>query len=254
MSRCGKYEALVARFLHGELLLNEREELESHLAVCPDCERLYREVTDLDRLLRDLPGKSIDLPPFLHARILANIPEEGEAVSLRRRFRGWAVALSAAAVCALLAFAIFRGEVPRGNRVASLPPTVVSQAPAPAPAVPEPGTPPAAVPVKPGESAAVASLPRVQVIREVRVYFYYPPARQVAVTGDFNGWNPDGIPLKATGKPGLWETTLLLGPGAYSYNFIVDGNYLVPDPNAPTQAPDGYGGTNSILLVRGESA
>jgi len=252
MNRCGKFEDLVARFLHGDLLLNEREELESHLAVCPDCERLYRQVTDLDRLLRDLPGKSVDPPPFLHARILANLPE-GISVPSGRRFGGWAAALSAAAACALLAFALFRGEAPRGDRVASLPPAEVPKAAAPSPEVPEPGTPAATAPVKPGDSGTVAALPRVRIIREVRVYFYYPPARQVAVTGDFNGWHPDGVPLRATGKPGLWETTLRLSPGAYSYNFIVDGNYLVPDPNASAQSPDGYGGTNSILLVRGDS-
>jgi len=254
MSRCGKYEDLVARFLHGELLLNEREDLDSHLSVCADCERLYREVTDLDRLLRDLPGKIEDPPPFLHARILANLPAEEETAAARRRIRGWAAALSAAAACALIAVALFRGEVPDRGRVASLPPADTSHPSSATPAVPEPAGPPAAGPATPGSPSAVASLPRVQVIREVRVYFYYPPARQVAVTGDFNGWRPDGVPLKATGKPGLWETTLRLKPGAYSYNFIVDGNYLVPDPNAPAQAPDGYGGTNSIMLVRGDSA
>ncbi len=254
MSRCGKYEDLVARFLHGDLLLNEREDLEAHLSVCPDCERVYREITDLDRLLRELPGKDVDLPPFLHARILANLPPQGEAAAVRRGIRGWTIALSAAAACALLAFVLFRGEVPNTGRVASLPPPGIGQPSAPGPAVPEPGALPAPGKATPGSAPTVAAIPRVQVIREVRIYFYYPPARQVAVTGDFNGWNPDGVPLRAAGKPGLWETTLRLKPGAYSYNFIVDGNYLVPDPNAPAQAPDGYGGTNSILLVRGDSA
>lgn len=240
MSRCGKYEELVARFLHGELLRNDREELESHIAVCAYCERLYRDVTDLDRLLRDLPGKMIDPPPFLKARILANLPEEAEAAFAVRRFGGWAAGIAAAAACALLAFALFRGEVPQDQRVASVPPAVVAPPAAPSPEAPVPAPP--------------ATAPKVQIIREVRVYFYYPKARQVAVTGDFNGWNPDGVPLRAAGKPGLWETTLRLHPGAYSYNFIVDGNYLVPDPNASAQSPDGYGGTNSILLVRGDSA
>ena len=240
MSRCGKFEELVARFLHGDLLRNEREELEDHLAVCPDCERLYRDVTDLDRLLRNLPDKGVDPPPFLHARILANLPDRKTFPSPGRRIGGWAVGLSAVAACALLAFALFRGEIPRGDRVASLPPADAPQAVAPPPEAPVPAPP--------------ATAPKVQIIREVRVYFYYPKARQVAVTGDFNGWNPDGVPLRAAGKPGLWETTLRLQPGAYSYNFIVDGNYLVPDPNASAQSPDGYGGTNSILLVRGDSA
>lgn len=253
MKRCGKYEELVARFLHGELLRNEREELDDHLAACRDCERLYREVADLDRLLRSLPDKGADPPPFLRARILANLPEAGASASTGRRLGRWAAALSAAAACALLAFALFRGEVPRGDRVASLPPPADPRTSAIPPGESGPGAPAPAEPAKP-EGPPEAAPSRVRIIREVRVYFYYPAARQVAVTGDFNAWNPDGIPLRATGRPGLWETTLRLSPGAYSYNFIVDGDYLVPDPNAPAQAPDGYGGTNSILLVRGTSA
>ncbi len=89
------------------------------------------------------------------------------------------------------------------------------------------------------------------VIKEVKIFFYCPPAQNVAVTGDFNGWDKDGVPLKPAGKPGLWTTNLRLKPGAYSYNFIVDGERLVPDPNSPAQAPDGYGGTDSIMLVKG---
>jgi len=100
----------------------------------------------------------------------------------------------------------------------------------------------------------VAAAPKVQVIKEVKIFFYYPPAQKVAVTGDFNDWNADGVPLKVAGKPGLWETELRLPPGVYSYNFIVDGELLVPDPNSPTQMPDGYGGTNSLLLVKGEGS
>ena len=88
----------------------------------------------------------------------------------------------------------------------------------------------------------------------MKIFFYYPPAQKVTVTGDFNDWDAVGVPLKATGKPGLWETELRLPPGVYSYNFIVDGELLIPDPNAPDQMPDGYGGTNSILLVKGENS
>ena len=91
-------------------------------------------------------------------------------------------------------------------------------------------------------------------IQQVKIYFYYPPAQKVAVTGDFNDWDIHGVPLKAAGKPGLWEIDLRLPPGAYSYNFIVDGELLLPDPNAPNQMPDGYGGTNSILLVQGDTS
>lgn len=253
MNGCGKYEYLLVRFIHGEILLSEREELENHLAVCSSCERLYAEITALDRLLRELPDKLMEPPPYLRSRILANLPQE-EATPLGARWGKWAAALGASAACALLALALFRLGVPRETRVASVPPPSAGSRPtAPMPAVPAPTPSPRVGPPAASRSESVASAPAVRVIREVRIYFYYPPAQQVAVTGDFNGWDRDGVPLKRAGKPGLWETSLRLKPGAYSYNFIVDGEVLVPDPNSANQMPDGYGGTNSIMLVKGEN-
>lgn len=260
MTKCTKFEEILARYLHGVVLLQEQEELDKHLSVCPDCERLYREIKDVDRLLRQMPekSKSIEPPAHLRGKILANLPESGDAPAWQRWGR-WAAVAGAAAACGLLAVALYRGNAPMETRVASNPvivrPAVRAPAvPAPEATVVQPSSPAVAAPAKPspGETA-VASVPgtKIRIIREVRIYFYYLPATRVAVTGDFNGWNPEGFPLKATGKPGLWETTLQLKPGAYSYNFIVDGNILLPDPNAPDQMPDGYGGTNSILLVKG---
>jgi hypothetical protein len=280
MRKCGKYEELLARFIHGELLLQEKEDLESHIAVCSSCERLYQEMTDADRALRTMPEKLVDPAPYLRGRILANLPEPKAAGLFGERRGWWAAALGGALACALLAFAIYRAEVPREERVAQVPapvvspeivspeaavPSLVVQPPGREEVVPSPDTrfdTPAPVPVpgkkegpeKKPSSSVIASAPKVRIIREVKIYFYYPAARNVAVTGDFNGWDPKGVPLSPAGKPGLWETNLRLKPGAYSYNFIVDGNMLIPDPNALNQTPDGYGGTNSIMLVRGNSA
>ncbi len=275
MRKCGKYEDLLARFIHGDLLFQEKEDLESHLAVCMACERLYRDMTDADRALREIPEKLFDPPPYLRARILAGLPEPKAAGPFAWAGRGWAVALGGVLACALLAFALFRAQPPTEERTASAPPprerqaavvppggkeTPAAEEPAPAPGsrgAAGTSSAPAVEPAVPAGSAPgkqVAAAPKVEVIREVRIYFFYPPAKHVAVTGDFNGWDPKGVPLTPAGKPGLWETNLRLPPGAYSYNFIVDGNVLVPDPNAPNQMPDGYGGTNSIMLVRGDSA
>jgi hypothetical protein len=279
MRKCAKYEELLARFIHGELLLQEKEDLESHIAVCSSCEMLYQEMTDADRVLWAVPEKLIDPPPYLRGRILANLPEPKTAGWFGEKRGWWAAALGGAVACALLAFAIYRAEVPREERVAQVPaPAVSPEVVSPEAAVPSPGmqppgqeesipspnarvADPAPVPIpgkpagpeKKSSSSVIASAPKVRIIREVKIYFYYPPARNVAVTGDFNGWDPKGVPLTPVGKRGLWETNLRLKPGAYSYNFIVDGNVLVPDPNALNQAPDGYGGTNSIMLVRGNS-
>lgn len=244
MRRCGRYEAILARYIHGEILLQEKDDLESHLALCGPCEKLYREITDLDHRLREMPGKLLDPPSRLHARIMASTPET-KAVPRGRHWGRWAAA-GALAACALVAVALFRGGAPKEGQIASAPPSSGSTAVTAPESVPFPRQ----APAKPSLSPDVAAAPGVRIIREVKIYFYYPPAQTVAVTGDFNGWNPEGVPLKAAGKPGLWETTLRIPPGAYSYNFIVDGNVLVPDPSAPDQAPDGFGGTNSIMLVK----
>lgn len=266
LTGCRKYEGILAKYLDGDALLQDREELEKHLSVCPDCERLYLGLSDVDRTLRELPEKQVEPPAYLHARILANLPEK-QAVPHWAVWGRWAAGFGVAAAGVIaLAVAFHQGGGSRVDRIASAPsPPPVVQPAEPA----RPGeTPVLSAPVGTREAPVlqttpgtgrkrgveVASAPKVQVIREVKIFFYYPPARTVAVTGDFNNWDANGVPLAAAGKPGLWETELRLPPGAYSYNFIVDGELLLPDPNAPNQMPDGYGGTNSILLVQGDTA
>ncbi|HEY5995392.1 MAG TPA: zf-HC2 domain-containing protein [Candidatus Deferrimicrobiaceae bacterium] len=264
---CRKHEELMARYLHGEILRHERISLENHLAGCDRCSAHFEDVTGIDRLLRSLPPAGIEPPPWLHARIMASLPE-AERTSLFARWAHWGWSLAAASVGAVLAVALMRGgQPPEPVRTAAVSPSGISSpvrlpAPtvpdsvpaAPAPAAPAP-VPAPAVPAEPARvaSKAVAAEPaeaEVRVIREVKIYLYAPSAQRVAVTGDFNGWDAKGVDLKPAGKQGMWEADLELSPGAYAYNFIVDGDVLVPDPNAPNQMPDGFGGTNSILLVK----
>jgi anti-sigma factor RsiW len=70
-------------------------------------------------------------------------------------------------------------------------------------------------------------------------------ARSVTVAGDFNGWQPAGLPLIQ--RHGVWTIDLALPPGIYEYMFVVDGQQWVTDPLARTTRDDGYGGTNAIL-------
>lgn len=234
-----------------------------HLVACPDCERLHRDTSEMDFMLRDYPGKRIDPPAYLHSRILANLPEAAPAHWARWRRVGLGLGTAAAMLLAT-GIAIHRGDGTQVGRIASAPAPVapkVAPGPTGTPSTPR-STENAKLPsiaAAPGsdrkdQAAAPAPAPNVRLIREVRIFFYCPPAQMVTVTGDFNDWDGVGVPLKRTGKPGLWETELRLPPGVYSYNFIVDGELLIPDPNAPNQMPDGYGGTDSILLVKGENS
>ncbi|RMG56812.1 MAG: hypothetical protein D6713_10880 [Deltaproteobacteria bacterium] len=210
--KCTRYEGLMERYLTGEILPDERDDLEKHLSLCPDCSRVYRDISGVECALRTFPGKMVDPPPYLKTRILASI--EGERKSL------WAfLTRTVTAFAAILAIFLIMAVYGYLTRPSS------------------PPSPPVA-----GEKAETGT-------KEVKIFFYFPDARTVSITGDFTNWDPKGLPMKKTGKKGLWEIDLKVKPGVYSYNFIIDGRLLVPDPQAPEQTPDGFGGMNSILLV-----
>jgi hypothetical protein len=73
-------------------------------------------------------------------------------------------------------------------------------------------------------------------------------ARQVAVAGDFNGWDPQGTVLVNQDGQGNFVGTLRLPPGAHEYMFVVDGKWIT-DPAASELRPDGFGRTNAVLRL-----
>ncbi len=72
--------------------------------------------------------------------------------------------------------------------------------------------------------------------------------RQVVVAGSFNRWSCFSHPMHLS-PAGVWETTIMLEPGAYRYCFLVDNSTWVLDPLAES-ALNKYGGNDSILVVR----
>jgi len=71
-------------------------------------------------------------------------------------------------------------------------------------------------------------------------------ATDVDVLGSFNSW----VPLDLQRQPdGTWQRDLRLSPGRYAYKLLVDGK-LRSDPEAPAFEADGFGGRNSLLIVR----
>ncbi len=75
-----------------------------------------------------------------------------------------------------------------------------------------------------------------------------PQARAVSVAGSFNGWDAASLPLRRAAD-GSWEATVPLPVGEHRYEFVVDGQRWIPDPRAQSQADDGFGGTNSVIVV-----
>jgi hypothetical protein len=72
-------------------------------------------------------------------------------------------------------------------------------------------------------------------------------ARQVAIAGTFTGWQPT-VPLRES-RSGVWTALVPLKPGVHDYVFVVDGTEWVPDPSAPQQVDDDFGGTNSRISL-----
>lgn len=74
-------------------------------------------------------------------------------------------------------------------------------------------------------------------------------ARDVALVGDFNGWDNDATPMLRRSADGTWSAQVTLPPGRHIYAFVVDGVRWLIDPLAP-QIPDaGFGPANALVVV-----
>jgi 1,4-alpha-glucan branching enzyme len=89
--------------------------------------------------------------------------------------------------------------------------------------------------------------PRTAGVRLVPIEVRADGAKGVAITGDFNRWEKEGLQLKPDGK-GIWRTELELRPGEYQYRLIVDGEWR-DHPEAKKRVPNPFGTDNCVLLV-----
>jgi hypothetical protein len=84
----------------------------------------------------------------------------------------------------------------------------------------------------------------------VRFALYAPEASTVELAGDFTSWNPETYVLKKTGADGMWEVLVPLKKGrVYVYNFVIDGDRWIADPEAAARVDDGFGGSSSLLRL-----
>ena len=78
--------------------------------------------------------------------------------------------------------------------------------------------------------------------------FEDPNARQVALIGSFNRWTPGGG-VKTEKHGHKWIFHIKVEPGRYEYAFLVDGEEIVPDPQAVFRRNNGFGTPNSIAYA-----
>ena len=73
-------------------------------------------------------------------------------------------------------------------------------------------------------------------------------AKEVAIVGDFNGWDGRKTPMRKRSADGTWSARVALPPGRHVYAFVVDGDRWLVDPLAPQVPDSGYGPTNALVV------
>jgi negative regulator of sigma E activity len=207
---------LIHQLLDGELGAEEQERLLRRVKADPELAREYEALSSPVRLLA-ADGRC-EAPPDLAGSVMRRLPQPAPALSERLRafFFGarvlrWNMATAMAGVL-LVAAALVVTQYQEGGRTA--PPAAVTEVPT-----------------------------------TVRLSFYAPQARQVAVAGDFNRWTV-GSDVMERRDGGVWTIDLTLQPGRYTYMFVLDGKSWVADPGAESYQDDGFGSRNSVMKVR----
>ena len=97
--------------------------------------------------------------------------------------------------------------------------------------------------------AIVGGPPRVE-DGKVLFFFYGDQAKSVSLAGEFNGWDSNKTRLQKD-EQGMWRTAIAAPPpGLYHYKFVINDEWWLEDPTNGMKAPDGYGGLNSVLIIK----
>jgi len=96
--------------------------------------------------------------------------------------------------------------------------------------------------------AVKKSLPK---LKEKEILFALPTAdaKEVFVSGDFNGWQTDdSARMEFNQDIGGWVKKLPLKTGRYRYRFVVDGKWI-EDPNNPDKEKNPFDQMDSLLNI-----
>jgi 1,4-alpha-glucan branching enzyme len=74
-------------------------------------------------------------------------------------------------------------------------------------------------------------------------------AKKANLTGDFNSWDIESIPMKKI-KGGGFSVSIDLKKGAeYQFKYLVDGHSWLTESEADKQVINEYQGENSVVVV-----
>jgi Glycogen recognition site of AMP-activated protein kinase len=97
-------------------------------------------------------------------------------------------------------------------------------------------------------AAPVVAASAPDTVHLVRFVLVNPTASQVALVGDFNGWQGAALERSGDAASGVWSVSLPLAAGRYEYAFVVDGKRWIADPALPRMR-DEFGGEHSVLRL-----
>jgi len=221
---CKKIKKLLQLYIDDDLTFGEKQQVEQHLEECSACRAELKSFSSAIQIIKSLP--KVSTPPNFTEKLMSKISQIKEKereriipawqMSLKKlwnvpKYRyGFAAALTAAVFC-FLAFTFLVNF--------------------------------SGLPGQPGEKEAAA--------HQVEVTFTISGinANQIAVAGDFNGWNTSANQLEDPDGDGIWTGKMQLEPGRYEYMLVVDDGKWVTDPNAKVYADDGFGSKNAVLFI-----
>ena len=218
---CQKTKKLLQLYIEDALTFGEKQQVEQHLEECSACRTELKSLSATVKLIKSLP--EVSTPSNFTENLMAKISREEiqiqsswldyfkKQVTISQLSFRFAGAAAVAAVFVFLAFTFLFNF---------------------------PG-----LPGQPGQKEAVA--------HQVEVTFTISGinANQIAVAGDFNGWNTSANQLEDPDGDGIWTGKMQLKPGRYEYMLVVDDGKWVTDPNAKVYANDGFGGKNAVLFI-----
>jgi hypothetical protein len=109
-----------------------------------------------------------------------------------------------------------------------------------------------------GQSQIVGGTPHLPASDTLVTFvFPAPTAEKVSVVGDFNQWSPTANPMSRIGNTDFWSVTVPMSVGRHIFSYFAvtkDGERWSADPTRPAAPDDGFGRTNSVVLVGKGSA
>ena len=239
---CKKTKKILQLYIDDALTFGEKQQVEQHLEECSACRTELKSLSATVKLIKSLP--EVSTPSNFTENLMAKISREEIQIQ-----SSWLDYFKKQVTIPGLSFPAIPLSFPRRRE------SIFSFRFAGAAAVAAvfvflaftflfnfPG-----LPGQPGQKEAVA--------HQVEVTFTISGinANQIAVAGDFNGWNTSANQLEDPDGDGIWTGKMQLKPGRYEYMLVVDDGKWVTDPNAKVYADDGFGSKNAVLFINNNS-